>query len=719
MGPRTHGDLVNAHASDSPTARRAATDEHDAVVPSSATGIVLEDGTIVSHGRMALVALGLMATTIAVFAPAFNAEFILFDDPDYVANNMLVRGGLTWKGIRTAFSPHTIVAGNWHPLTLISHMLDVQCFGMSPRAHHATSVVMHASSAALLWLFLVYATRAVWPSFVVAALFAWHPLRAESVAWIAERKDVLSTLLAMLTLLAYLYYVGRPSWRRYALVGLLLGSGLLAKPMLVTMPLILLLIDFWPLRRFGPRGHSDQPPSIAYQSAGLWKLTFEKLPLLLLCLASGVMTLVAQRSQGAVASLERIPFTVRWINAFEVYWLYIGKTLWPVRLAPIYPLHGGHYAVEHGLLSFAALAAACLGVVVARRTWPHLMVGWFWYLIMLVPVVGFVQVGSARMADRYTYLPSIGLYILAVWSAERWSMRQRWWRLPLRGLTVGVLAVLAALTWRQVGLWHDTVTLFTHAVQVTEKNYSAYNTLGTGYLTRGELEKALEQFERSIELLPENASSHYNRGVTLSALRRYDEALAELRRAKSLGHRPAMCELAIGMTLLQMDRPDEAIKHLAEAVRDDPESYEALAALAQAAARLDRIGQAVENYRRALALRPDGVSAMASLARIFAMYPDARWRDRREALRLAEAAARRTGRTSLYVLDTLAAAYAENGKFRQAEAILQIALDRARTRLRQTPDDATLARRFETLTRHLAQVRREQPLREKPSEAPW
>jgi len=656
--------------------------------------------------------------TLVTFLPAFEAEFILFDDHDYVTQNALVLQGLSWRGVLEAFHPSTVVAGNWHPLTLVSHMLDVELFGVNAAAHHATSVVIHALSAAVLFVWLTRMTAQLWPSFLVAALFACHPLRAESVAWIAERKDVLSTLLAMLTLWAYSRYVRHRTWPRYLLVVALFILGLLAKPMLVTLPLVLLMLDFWPLGRFDKAKQASRSDSRSW-TAGPFGLLVEKIPLLALSAASALITLSAQGGEGAIASLERISPAVRLINAAQVVWLYIAKTVWPVRLAPFYPLTGAEYSIELGIVSFIAIVAVSVFIVRCASRWPHLPVGWFWYLVTLLPVLGIVQVGSARMADRYTYLPSVGLALMAVWSVHAWAANRPVRQRAAIAASALCLLLLSAATWRQVALWKDTVTLFQHAVAVTSENYFAYNTLGTGYVARGQFDTALVQFDRAIEILPEFSSSHYNRGVALSALGRHEEALAAFAEAERLGHGHSMCQLGIGMTLVEMGKYEDAVAPLESVIEVDPTSFEAIVSLAKAHAAMAAYDEAVRHYRRALELRPTAQLPMIALARLYATSPDGEIRDAGAAVELAARAVKLSGGQNLYALDTLAAAHAEAGDFDQAVQVATAAQELARRRLANQPNSEQLARRLETLIDHVAQFQSRRPLRETPNTAPW
>lgn len=457
---------------------------------------------------------GLALLTLAVYLPVLAHGFIRFDDPYYVTGNPRVQAGLTWEGIAWAFQ--AIVASNWHPLTLLSHMLDCELFGMDPLGHHLTSLLLHAASVVLLFEALRRMTASTWRSAAVAALFALHPTHVESVAWIAERKDVLSGFFWMLTLLAWERYVRQPSPKRYAAVALALAAGLLSKPMVVTLPFVLLLLDVWPLRREIPRGLRIK----------------EKLPLFALAAGACVATLIAQ--SGAIHLASRFPMKLRLANAVLSYAAYLGKTLFPARLAVFYPMRTDFPAWK---VAGAALLLAAL-TVLALRAPRYVTVGWLWFLGTLVPVIGILQVGGQAMADRYTYLPTIGLFLIAAWALPR---RAVW------ALAPAVLA-LAIVTRLQLRHWEDSETLFRHAVAVTERNFVAHLHLAQIYAERGERGRALEHFRTTLEI------------------------------------RPGMwqAQASLGNTLRRWGRPDKALPHLTNAVRLRPHDPRLRRALAEA-----------------------------------------------------------------------------------------------------------------------------------------
>ncbi len=436
----------------------------------------------------------LVLLTLAVYLPVLTHGFIRFDDPVYVTRNPWVKAGLTWDGTAWAFTAN--VASNWHPLTLLSHMLDCELFGMEPLGHHLTSLLLHTASAVLLFEALRLMTGSIWRSAAVAALFAVHPTHVESVAWIAERKDVLSGFFWMLTLLAWALYVRQPSRKRYAAVALSLAAGLLSKPMVVTLPFVLLLLDVWPLDR---------------------KIRIkEKLPLFALAAASCVVTVIAQ--SGAIGMASQFPLRLRLANAVLSYVGYLGKTLFPSRLAVFYPMPAEFPAWK---VAGAALLLASL-TILALRAARYVTVGWLWFLGTLVPVIGIVQVGGQAMADRYTYLPTIGLFLIAAWG------------LPRKVVWAAAVLALAVGTRLQLRHWEDSESLFRHAAAVTERNFIAHLNLAQIHAERGERGPALEHFRTTLEIRPGMWQAQASLGNTLRRWGRPGKALPHLRNAVRL-----------------------------------------------------------------------------------------------------------------------------------------------------------------------------------------
>jgi tetratricopeptide (TPR) repeat protein len=498
--------------------------------------------------QLGLAALGLVALVWATYWQAGANGFVAYDDPTYVQDNPVVRLGLTSHGLRWAFTH--LVAANWHPLTVLSHMLDVQLFGLDPAWHHWENVLWHSANALLLLAFLRVTTGSTWRSVLVAALFAVHPLRVESVAWISERKDVLSTFFWFVALLAYAAYARRPGKMRYLAVILAFALGLLAKPMVVTLPVVLLLLDVWPLRRL-PHGR----PS----TATLWPLLREKLPLFALSAAASALTFLTQQASGAVRSVRGLPFSARAANAAVSAVAYLGKTLWPTDLAVLYP-HPGYRpgGIPAWKVTFAAallIAITALAIREARRR-PYLAVGWGWYLVTVLPVIGLVQVGRQGMADRYTYLPLIGPVIAAVWAAGEAATRLRVPRAALAVTSLALVLASAATARAQVGVWRDTFTLFDHAARATEDNAIAWKNVGSARFERGEPAEALAAFAEAARIDPDDPDLWFDQGMALSALGRYREATTRFEQAIQLEPGDAESWFNLGMAWAALREPD-------------------------------------------------------------------------------------------------------------------------------------------------------------------
>ena len=538
----------------------------------------------------------LAITSIAVFWQVRSHEFITFDDSDYVTENRHVQDGITLKGIVWAFSePH---AHNWHPLTWLSHMLDCQLFGLKPGLHHLVNVLFHVANALLLFLVLYRMTNALWQSAFVAGLFALHPLHVESVAWVAERKDVLSTLFWMLTMGAYVYYVERPGYKRYLIVLIFFVLGLMAKPMLVTLPFVLLLLDYWPLKRLrllqadahvgfaapqpGGRGKkkqkskpqpqkgTTQKKAIKFHTlwSGIWPLLKEKMPFFVIAMALCFVTVYAQHR--VVRPMALYPMDCRIANALITYVTYIGKMLWPVKLSIFYP-----YGIAT-MLSWKAAAAMLLLLfatylaVRAAGRFPYLIVGWFWYVGTLVPVIGLVQVGLQSMADRYTYVPLIGIFIVISWGVPELLGRWHYRKSALTAVAVGILFSLSALTYIQVGYWRNNIFLYEHAIEVTSENAWAQNNLGYALDLQGKKEEAIAHFRKAISISNE-ADAHYNLGTVLASQGKLDEAVYHFRESIRISPDYAKAHNNLGNALLYQGRLDEAIASYKEAVRLNPD----------------------------------------------------------------------------------------------------------------------------------------------------
>jgi tetratricopeptide (TPR) repeat protein len=556
----------------------------------------------VSTRTLAAIYLALTILTWMVFGQTLSHPFVEYDDPNYVYANPEITAGLTGHGLVTAFTG--IHARNWHPLTTISHMLDCQLFGLNPAGHHFSSVLFHTLAALLLFSVLRAMTGALWRSAFVAAVFAIHPLRAESVAWVAERKDVLSAVFFMLTLGAYVHYARQPSVRRYLVIVLFFALGLMAKPMLVTLPLLLFLLDYWPLAR-NPNGRS-----------GWWKSVAEKVPLLLLSLLAAIATLFAQRT--TVNYSEELPVTWRIGNALLSYVAYLGQMVWPVRLAVFYP-----HAADQLSPWKVALAVLLLGGITAlafvwRRKRPYLLVGWLWYLVALFPVIGFIQVGMQGRADRYSYLPQIGLYIAVTWAFADWSLRSNRRRVILGGAAALVIAALTCQARIQTSYWSSTESLWQHALEVTTDNDVAHYNVAAHLLGRGQVDEAISHYEKALNIRSDNRETHYHLSVALlhtslgNALaqkRRLDEALVHYRKAVELRDDFADAHTNLASLLARKGETAEAIAHYEKALAIPPEDASSHIRLAKLLLQLGRNNEAVAHFRRALELTKDPVVA--------------------------------------------------------------------------------------------------------------
>ena len=556
-------------------------------------------------GRTFWFAVLLVALSVAAYEPVRHAAFLDFDDYEYVVDNPHVTGGLSWAAAAWAFT--TGHATNWHPVTWLSHMADVQLFGLDPGAHHLVNLGLHVINALLLFWLLRRMTGASGRSAFVAALFALHPLHVESVAWISERKDLLSTAFGLLTIGVYVRFVSRPGWRRYAIVVLAYAFGLMAKPMLVTLPFVLLLLDVWPLERLGPRteGRSLRP---------WWPLVLEKLPLVALAAVSSIVTFLVQRAGGAVNGngMEPVPLLLRLENAVTAYVAYMGQMIWPVRLAAMYPYpHAiSAWSVAASLAVLVAVSAAAV-LMVARR--PYVFTGWFWFVGMLVPVIGLIRVGDQSMADRYTYMPLIGLFVIVAWGT--WDLCGRWsWRGPVLSVAAGAsILSCALLTRNQVAVWQDTATLWRHALQATSDNYVAASGLGQALVEQGRYQEAVPLLEEAIRLNPNPARAHDLLGVALAYQGKMDEAIAELSTAVRIQPDLADAHNNLGLVLASRGRMAEATAHYREALRAQPDFAGAHNNLGQALANENRPEDAVAQFTEALRLDPKFAAAHNNL----------------------------------------------------------------------------------------------------------
>ena len=581
----------------------------------------------------------LSITTIAVFWQVGNHEFISFDDNEYVTENLHVQTGLKLKGVVWAFSePH---AHNWHPLTWLSHMLDCQVFGLKPGWHHLVNLFFHMANTLLLFFILHRMTKGLWQSAFVAAVFAIHPLHVESVAWVAERKDVLSTFFWILTMGTYVYYVERPGCKRYLFVLVFFVLGLMSKPMLVSLPFVLLLVDYWPLKRLqtakpGTRiaAATPQPASRAkkkqksrqrtgndtlqikgtVESRSLWPeirpLLKEKIPFFIVTIISCFVTFYAQHR--IVKPMELYPLGGRIANALISYVSYIGKMLWPVKLSIFYPY------VDVALLSWQAVSAMLVLMVttyltlrVARR-FPYLIVGWLWYLGTLIPVIGLVQVGFQSMADRYTYVPIIGVFIMIAWGVPELLNRWHYRRIALASAAVGILLALMVMTYVQTGYWRNNIILYEHAIEVTSANSWAQNNLGCALSYQGKIEEAIAHFQKAISI-NNPADAHYNLGIMLDSQGKLDEAIYQFRESIRINPDYPKPYYNLGDALTRQGKMAEAADHFKEAVRLNPLSAEYHNNFGYVLNVLGNEREAITHFREAIILKPDYAGAYVNL----------------------------------------------------------------------------------------------------------
>lgn len=630
----------------------------------------------ISRCREVLICIFLVLTTLVVYWPVRNFEFINIDDFSYVTENHHTQRGISWENFQWAFQAR--YAGNWHPLTTLSHMLDCQLFGLNAGAHHLTNLWFHLANTLLLFVLLKRMTGAVWKSAIVAAFFALHPLHVESVAWVSERKDVLSGFFFLLTLWAYVRYVQSPkskvqsfsadAARRisrsmfYILALIFFSLGLLSKPMLVTLPFVLLLLDFWPLERVS---------FSVFSTRSFLKLFLEKLPFFALAAASSVVTFFVQRSGGAVVALENYPLIPRFTNALVSYIRYLGKTFYPKSLAVFYPYEGG-WAAWQPIAAITLLAIISFAAVWFARRMPWLFVGWFWFLGMLVPVIGLVQVGSQSMADRYTYLPHIGLFMSVVWFFSDWLKgRARLAAAIVTGLLLTVCVVVSSV---QVRHWRNTKTLLKHAVAVTTGNAPAHYYLGYVFDSLGATDEALAQYVQAVRIAPDFVDAYCNLGNIYWRQNKLDEASAAYFKALQSNPNFAPAHYGLAELFVKQAKIEEAKNHYAAALRARPDFAEAHYQIAVLLAEGKESEEAIRHFKETIQLKPDWLEPLNNLAWILATNPDARLRDGKLAVELAQRACELSKNKNPGVLDTLAAAYAETQRFADAANAAERAL---------------------------------------------
>ncbi len=563
------------------------------------------------EGRIVVLCLALALATVAIYNPVALNGFTNFDDDFYIFHNPHVIGGLSWQTVQWAFTSY--YATNWHPLTWLSHALDCQLFKLNPAGHHYENVLLHAGNAILLFLLLEAATGVMWPSLAVAALFALHPVNVESVAWAAERKNVLSMLFFLLAMHAYRWYVRQTSVGRYAVLAILFALGLMAKPEIITLPFVLLLWDYWPLRRMSGKtfaetsgGEIGKDATVGQESKSFRQLFLEKVPLLVLSAISGVLTFRAQAAGKAMPTLA-----ARWRigNAIVAYSRYLGLAVWPSKLAVVYP-HPGVFLPTWQVLASAALLISITIAVVLQKDRRYLAVGWFWFLGTLVPVIGLIQVGQQALADRYAYLSFIGLFIAVVWAIADWAKHLNiagvWLAVP----AVLVLAVFGVLTRNQIEYWRDSETLWRHALLVTEKNYVAHDNLARALVLKGRSAEAIEQFKAADSLgwytppeMLEVGLYEQRHGDLQDAVDEYQRSLARSADPKSR----SLALSLLGAASLQAGDSDRAFKSYNDALQENPDNIAALVGSGLLAERNGEFALAVDELSHAMHVQPSDV----------------------------------------------------------------------------------------------------------------
>ena len=584
---------------------------------SQGTPLGTKEGSFHQRGLVLFISLFFIVATLVAFWQVRNHEFINLDDNVYITDNRHVQDGLTLEGVTWAFT--AIHAGHWHPLTWLSHMLDCQIYGLKPGGHHLTNLAFHIANTLLLFFVLERMTGALWRSCFVAALFALHPLRVESVAWVAERKDVLSTFFWMLTMWAYIRYVERPKLHRYLLALLFFALGLMSKPTLVTLPFVLLLLDYWPLRRFqssplkmNPKSSSSKPKNNSDQMSTVLRLIREKAPFLVPSAVLSILTAFAAQKAGAMISLEYYPLETRIINALVSYVSYISKMIWPRRLAIFYPYPETFplwkVAGAVLLLSFLTFLA-----IRAARKYPYLAVGWFWYIGTLVPVIGLVQAGMQAMADRFTYVPLIGLFIMITWSVTDILGGWRYRRVVL-SISAGILlSILMIVTRVQVQRWQNSITLFQHSLDVTANNYLIHTNLGNALAQHGKYQEAITHVTEALRIKPGLEVAHYNLGAILARQGKIQEALTHFVAALRIKPDYSEAHYSLGLAFAGQGKIQEAITHFAEAVRIKPDNAEAHNNLGVALVGQGKVQESIVHFTKAVEAKPDFAEAHINL----------------------------------------------------------------------------------------------------------
>jgi len=629
-----------------------------------------------SKKKLFLICAVLILITFIAFEPVRHNGFTSYDDRAYITTNPHITGGLTLESVCWAFS--SAHYHMWHPLTSLSYLLDYQLFELRPFGYHFNSVLLHIANVVLLFCLLKRITGALWPSAFVAAIFAVHPLQVESVAWIAERKTVLSGFFWILTLAAYAHYCARPRISKYLIVLLAFSFAVISKPVVVTLPLVLLLLDFWPLDRFGKNLAQNEPDQKRYRQFSISHLVAEKVPLLILSAVLSIITFVVQKSGGAVNPLSNIPINYRIANTFTAYMRYIGKMIWPSRLAIFYPHPGGNYSVAV-VVAWAVLLlllSACFIYAAHKRR--YLAVGWLWFLGTLVPVIGMVQAGAQAMANRYMYIPMIGLLIIVAWGIDNLIANRRYRRVVAIVLTVLVIAAVT-FTRIQVKYWQNDLTLFRHTLDVTKNNAIIHNSYACALFEDGQIDQVESHLNEALRIIPTFSKARNNLGKLFLKQQKARGAIFCFKKLLKTDEDSPQTNYNLAMAYDLANKKDLAIQHYSDALKlkpDYPDAHNKIA-LVYAASGKDKL--AVTHWTKALDLKPDSPGVLNNLGWVLATSKDSNIFNSADAVRYARRACELTDYNQLEVLDTLAVAYAAAGQFTEAAATAEKALELAQS----------------------------------------
>jgi tetratricopeptide (TPR) repeat protein len=553
-----------------------------------------------------LIVIFLIVASFIAYGRILGNGFVDYDDDKYITENNYIQSGINPESIKWAFT--AIVCSNWHPLTLLSHALDWSLFGASASGHHLINLLLHIGSVLFLFFFLNRTTKNLWSAAFAAALFALHPLRVESVAWAAERKDVLSMFFGMASIYAYVLYTEKSKLFQYFLCLTLFALSLMSKPMLVTLPFVLLLLDYWPLERWT----KEISAPVKSRSHLLGRLLWEKTPFILLTIISSIVTLWAQNKGGAIASMEYLPFSERISNAVISYVSYLGKIFWPVDLTVFYPYEHS-FPLWQILVSCFVLIGITLVVIYTIKKTPFLFVGWFWYLGTLIPVIGLVQVGSQSMADRYTYLPSIGIAIMLAWSLPLLFPREGMRKKILFPAGIAALAILVVLTWRQCGYWKNSIELFNHTLQVTKDNDLAQSNLASALLDEGKIDQAVFHYRAAVQIKPNDYIFHYNLAKALYEQAKIEEAIVHYRETLRINPSFVGAHNNLAVILYGQNKYDESIYHIRQALQIKPDDPSYHYNMGFVLSKKGELKEAIEHFRQAIYLKPDYEKAQQEL----------------------------------------------------------------------------------------------------------